>query len=595
MRRFFIVVLISACFGTSFLACYAPVFLGDRQFGYRDSAHYYYPLHRRVQQEWDAGRWPLWEPEENAGMPLLGNPTAAVLYPGKAVFAILPYAWAARIYVVVHTALAFAAMLVSCVPGGRAGSARRSARSSYAFGVPIVFQYSNVVYLVGAAWLPLGFHAADRWIRLGRRGGLVELAIVLAMQVLGGDPQSAYLLGWAAVGYAAGLAWGRAPQAVDAPRAAVHRPPAAPGGRRTIALATVVLSIWIAATLAMASWLPRLLPAGFPPPALPWMAWVPPAVTVAWGLAGLAFLASSRHRGWRSPLGVTWLGLGFSAVVAMAVAAAQLVPILEYIQQTARAVGAGPHDLYPFSIEPLRLVELAWPNVLGVEFGGNTYWRDAVMLPGVRPGLWAPSLYLGGLTLVLACGSLAIRQGPPWRIWLSVIAAVGLAGSLGPFTSPIWAARALTEVSGWPTLRSVFRDLGPLDPLNTPPIRLDRALRDGDGGLYWWLAVVLPGFRQFRFPAKLFTFTALGMAALAGIGWDSLRAAAPAVSPSCSPSSWSQPGRAGRGLDRAAGHPRRLSTARHRPPCSARSMPMGASGRSAAAWLGPRSSRAWGW
>ncbi len=36
--------------------------------------------------------------------------------------------------------------------------------------------------------------------------------------------------------------------------------------------------------------------------------------------------------------------------------------------------------------------------------------------------------------------------------------------------------------------------------------------------------MVLPGFRQFRLPAKLFTFTALGLAALAGIGWDDLLA-----------------------------------------------------------------------
>ena len=43
----------------------------------------------------------------NAGMPLLGNPTAAVLYPGKLVFAILPDAWAARIYVVVRSAPGF--------------------------------------------------------------------------------------------------------------------------------------------------------------------------------------------------------------------------------------------------------------------------------------------------------------------------------------------------------------------------------------------------------------------------------------------------------------------------------------------------------
>src|SRR6185312_15800408 len=40
----------------------------------------------------------------------------------------------------------------------------------------------------------------------------------------------------------------------------------------------------------------------------------------------------------------------------------------------------------------------------------------------------------------------------------------------------------------------------------------------------WWLAAVLPGFRLFRFPAKLFTFTALGLTALAGMGWDGLLA-----------------------------------------------------------------------
>jgi hypothetical protein len=525
MRRFLTFILISACFATSFLACYAPVLFGDRQFGYRDSAHYYDPLHRRVQQEWEAGRWPLWEPEENAGMPLLGNPTAAVLYPGKLVFAILPYAWAARVYVVIHTALAFAAMLVLMRSWRTSWVGSALGALSYAFGAPIVFQYSNVVYLVGAAWLALGFHAADRWIRLGRRGGLVELAIVLAMQTLGGDPQSAYLLGWAAAGYAAGLAWGRARAARGAAlQEAGERVGSGLGRRGGVAVAMIVLLIWIAGTLMLARWLPRLRPSGYPPPPLPWMAWMPRVVMAAWGLASLVFLASWRRRGWRSSLRVAWLGLALSAGLAMAIAAAQLLPALEFIQQTARGVGAGPHDLYPFSIEPFRMAELALPNVLGIEFGGNTHWRDALRLPGARPGIWAPSLYLGGLTLVLACGSLAIRRGPPWRIWLSVVAAVGLVGSLGQYTSPIWTARALAEVSGWPPLRGLVRDLGPLDPLNTPPMRLDGALRDGDGSLYWWLTMVLPGFRLFRFPAKLFTFTALGMAALAGLGWDGLHA-----------------------------------------------------------------------
>ena len=107
MRRGLTLGLVLSCFGALFLICYAPAIFMDQQFGYRDAGHYYYPLNQRVQAEWNQGRWPLWEPEENAGMPLLGNPTAAVLYPGKLVFAILPYAWGAKVYIVAHSALAF--------------------------------------------------------------------------------------------------------------------------------------------------------------------------------------------------------------------------------------------------------------------------------------------------------------------------------------------------------------------------------------------------------------------------------------------------------------------------------------------------------
>src|ERR1700726_3251131 len=111
MRHYLIVLLVVACFAALFFACFSPVFFSDRQFGFRDAAHYYYPLYQRVQKEWNDGRLPLWEPEENAGMPLLGNPTAAVLYPGKVIYAALPYAWGTRVYVIAHVALAFGAMV----------------------------------------------------------------------------------------------------------------------------------------------------------------------------------------------------------------------------------------------------------------------------------------------------------------------------------------------------------------------------------------------------------------------------------------------------------------------------------------------------
>src|SRR5262249_14103757 len=89
-----------------------------------------------------------------------------------------------------------------------------------------------------------------------------------------------------------------------------------------------------------------------------------------------------------------------------------------------------------------------------------------------------------------------------------------------------WAARALAHGSKRPAWKSLTERLGPLDPEDPGAIREDRYLRDGDGGLYWLMATILPGFRQFRYPAKLFTFTALGLAVRAGVRWDSLRSAA---------------------------------------------------------------------
>ena len=133
MRHGFPWIVIVCCFGALFLTCYAPALFNDRQFGYRDAGNYYYPLNKRVQAEWNAGRWPLWEPDENAGMPLLGNPTAAVFYPGKLVFALLPYAWAARTYVVVHTALAFLSMLILMRAWGTSPYGSALSALSYAF------------------------------------------------------------------------------------------------------------------------------------------------------------------------------------------------------------------------------------------------------------------------------------------------------------------------------------------------------------------------------------------------------------------------------------------------------------------------------
>src|SRR5262249_46933213 len=49
-----------ACVVGLTVACFGPVLNQGRQLAYRDYSDFYYPLYQRVQQEWDAGRLPLW-------------------------------------------------------------------------------------------------------------------------------------------------------------------------------------------------------------------------------------------------------------------------------------------------------------------------------------------------------------------------------------------------------------------------------------------------------------------------------------------------------------------------------------------------------
>ena len=528
-----------ACMLGLLLFCYRGVLFFGGQFGYRDAAHYYYPLYQRVQSEWQAGRVPLWDPSENAGMPLLGNPTAAVLYPGKLIFALFAYPWAVRLYAVAHSALACAGVWV-LLRGWRASRTGATlAGLSYAFGAPVLFQYCNIIFLVGAAWIPWGFWAVDRWLRRERPGALLALAVVLAMQVLGGDPESAYLVGLCSGGYAWLLARDRTRQPVPPPSRARRL-------TRALAWGTLIvggLATWVAVTLALAVWLPgfrpipgeapwgpvgRWLATGRlphfrldlyegPVPGFAWVAPLPKVVAVVWGAVGLLWLARWRRLGSKQvPLVPMLAGLVGAAALAGALAAAQLLPVAEYTGISARATDEGPHDIYPFSLEPYRLVELVWPGFFGRSFGSSVAWMG-IILPEVNHRTWVPSLYLGGLTLIFGLGVWGgRRQGTgeersPWVPWLVAIVGIGFVASFGEFASPIWLARFAP---------SLVRGIGPHDSANANAVRLDGFLRDGDGSPYGLMASLLPGFHSFRFPSKLFTFVGLALACLAGLGWD---------------------------------------------------------------------------
>jgi hypothetical protein len=498
------------------LYCFRAVLFGGAQFAYRDAAHFYYPLYRHVQNEWNAGRWPLWDPAQNAGVPLLGMPMAAVLYPGKLLFALLPYPWATRLYTLAHVALAWAGMLALARAWRLSHTAASIAALAYAFGAPVLFQYCNIIYLVGAAWLPWGFLTLELLLHRKRRIGLLGLAAVLALQVLGGDPEAAYLTVLCGGGYALVLAaWapGSAPALTrplgeaSAPGsvAALTRPSA------TISQGERVRWWWAATALALVVWVAVTLVAAY---AAPQRALPGPALRiVAWGLAALAVVWRWRRCPRQSELGPMLASLTAGAALALLLAAVQLVPIVEYAGNTVRAADTQPDRIYGFCVEPYCIIEMVWPGAFGRFGPENRSWIQAIPPAGERQ-IWTPSLYLGGLTLVLALGGFGFRGGPAWRPWLSLVALVALAASFGKFGGPLWIVR---WVPGVPAL------LGRHDPARGVE-RVDGFFHDGAGSVYGLLAAVLPGFDLFRYPGKLSTFAAAALAVLAGAGWDRLAA-----------------------------------------------------------------------
>ena len=121
---------------------------GQTVVGFRDSANLYFPMFEAIDTAWAQGKVPLWNPFCNFGLPLVADGTSSVFYPGKAIFAarFLDYPSRYGIYIGLHVLLAAAstywlARTMRCQQSGATIAA-----IAFAFGAPVVFQATNVIY-----------------------------------------------------------------------------------------------------------------------------------------------------------------------------------------------------------------------------------------------------------------------------------------------------------------------------------------------------------------------------------------------------------------------------------------------------------------
>lgn len=379
------------------LVLFAPVLFSDRMFAMRDAGHYYYPLFKGCADTWGEGRIPLWNPHENCGEAVHADPTASLWYPGKLVFA-LPVEFGLRfkLYIIGHVVLCAVAAywLARRWQASVLGSAL--AATSYALGGNVLFQHCNVVYLVGAAWLPLALGCLDGVIRERRWNQVLWLAVVLALMILGGDPQMAYhvlLLGGL---YVVVLVYSR------------HQVLTAntnPTRKRGIALLLGIGSLFLAALLAFLLTAIQTLP------------------------SHVASVRSERAE-FTNPRNI------------YEVVAGSETHDLSGDQIPRGLFGQLPPDshhatTYDFSVGPWRLPELIWPNISGPMFPQHRRWLSLWPAEG---RVWTPSLYLGLLPLLLGLGMFSLRAGDPRVRWLSWAVLLFSLGSFGTYGLG-WLAR----------------------------------------------------------------------------------------------------------------------------------------------------------
>ena len=467
------------------------LFLGEH-IAFRDGAHFYPSLFEYIQSEWRAGRVPLWNPYENLGQPLQANPVSSVFYPGKLVY-FLPISsyHAYHLYVIGHILLA----ALSCYRLARHFSGSRPAATiaalSYAFGGSVLFQYSNIVFLVGAAWLPEAIRQADIMLTTRRISAMVALGIVFAMLVLGGDPQMAWhvlilillLMFFYRRNSKKTLTDSRLSIATNSVLSMFESNTTTASGTYSAigvgsrsfwsrSLLLLCFSLLVGTLLAAVQWLPAFELGANGDRNLEDQ---PVSLWRSLFVLERGFREHEKHQAWDQ------VKAGLTA---------------QETQQSGMA-----RSRYNFSIGPWRLVEYVWPNANGRMFPINTNWGTAIAKNWPCSGIWSPSLYMGIIPFLLAVSALRFRKTSPLILWLSWSLIIFIVGSFGYFGL------------GWVINQTIVLVGGSADMTG---------IGSPFGGVYWLFSLLIPGYDQFRYPAKLLTVASLMLALLSARSFDSM-------------------------------------------------------------------------
>ncbi len=184
----------AALLGVLILAAFPQVVLGSHTFYYRDFGAFGYPLAQFHRDCFWRGEWPLWNPLNNCGIPMLAQWNTLTLYPLSLFYLLLPLPWSLGYFCLGHLFLAGLAMYLLAhrwTNNRLAASVAGIVFALNGFTLHAVMWPNNIA---AWAWLPLVVLWTERAWREGGRHIFIA-ALIGAMQMLSGAPEI-ILLTW---------------------------------------------------------------------------------------------------------------------------------------------------------------------------------------------------------------------------------------------------------------------------------------------------------------------------------------------------------------------------------------------------------------
>lgn len=365
---------------------------------------YFYPYKAYMAEALRQGRLPLWNPHLFMGVPFVANSQVGVFYPPNWLFIWLDAPKQVAWSIGLHIALAGVFMVAFGRYALQLGRlAAFVGAVLFAFGGYLGAQVEHLNQLQAAAWLPLLFLFYDLGLsRSSRWLWTLLLGLTVALVLLAGHTQTAFI---SMVGLGLYALW----------RAMFESVSERAGNRKG----------------GLAQRIPAVRRSPF------------------------AALRSLSHFLWP---------VAAASVLAILVAAIQLLPTAQLSLLSIRSGGLSFREAVSFSLRPTNLHYSLLPP----------YGLDLSQILGQAFGEWVAYVGISGLILALVGSSRALWQPQPRRF--VVLSACGLILSFGVFTGPLYLA------------------------------------------LYY----LAPGFDLFRVPARWLLLYSFGVAVLAGFGVEAL-------------------------------------------------------------------------